>query len=103
MPTELQKSDLETAYHCLRAVVYGPFIEDSQFQPRLGFTRNQMQEVASAWPTIDDIERHPNTLSAILACMNEVCHGIRFSEQEWRFWFSETPEEIRHVYLKWKG
>ncbi len=90
---------METAYHCLRAVVYGPFLEDSEFQTRLGLTRSEAQQLAGTWPEPED----PRAVQMIVACINEVCHGIRFSDQEWRFWFSESPEEIRNVYLKWKS
>ncbi len=101
MEFELGKYEMDTAYHCLRAVTYGPFIEDSEFEARLGVPRSELLRIIGDWPEQGKLTRGSRTMAAVLGCLNEVCHGIRFSEQEWRFWLPESLAEVRSVYQKW--
>ncbi len=101
MEFELSKDEMDTAYHCLRAVTYGPFIEDSEFEARVGASRSELRRIAGDWPAPEKLTQGSRTTAAILGCLNEVCHGIRFSEQEWQFWLPESLAQVRSVYRKW--
>jgi hypothetical protein len=98
---ELSPSEQQIVLRCMKAIADGPEIEDWEFQTRLGIVRPSLRRVISLWPTIDDSSEDSDEFLAINNCLNEVCHGVKIPDAEWRKWFSQSREEIIKTYNKW--
>ena len=53
-----------------------------------------MRRIIAHWPAIDDRLDDSDEFLAINNCLNEICHGVKISEAEWRKWFTEPKDEI---------
>jgi hypothetical protein len=98
----LSASEKDMVLQCMLTILKSPYVDDFEFQTRLGVERNQVGEVIAAYPEIDDsIEDSIMSLS-IENSLNEICHGINIPQAEWEKWFDYSKEEIRETYQKWK-
>ena len=61
----------------------------------------ELDEIIAEYPNIDDSDDNSNATLAINNCLNEVCHGIRFSDEDWKQWFDVNKSEVEEVYWKW--
>ncbi len=59
------------------------------------------RHVLSHWPHIVDAGDDSDGCLAINNCMNEVSNGLRFSNDEWEKWFTQSRAEIADTYGKW--
>ena len=98
---QLSKKEQRTILQCMTAILEGTYIDNAEFQTRLGIDRTEMQEVIGSWPNLNDTDQTSNTSLAINNCMNEVCNGIEISGHKWRDWFDVSKEEVESLYLKW--
>lgn len=85
---------------CLKAISEGNFLED-EFQTRLGIEKEDLRKLIDSYPEIDDSDNDSNECLAVNNCLNEVCHGLQFSETEWKKWFSVSREEIAETFKDW--
>ena len=97
---KLSDSDRQIILQCLNAILKGNFLE-GEFHTRLGIEREELEHVVAAYSQIDDSDDNSNAALAINNCLNEVCHGIRFSNREWSRWFSVNRSEVDEVYRRW--
>src|SRR5207244_1060743 len=84
---ELSEQEQGVVLQCLSAILNGPFIDDWEFQTRLGIDRTAVLEVLAAWPNLDDADPGSATSLAINNCMNEALHGVEITPDEWSRWF----------------
>jgi len=98
--TDIERSAVR---QCLRAIIDGPFIEDWEFHTRLGIHRTTAKTILASWRYLDDSIEDSDTFLAINNSMNEVCHGVPISPDEWEKWFTASREEIRRTFRKWAG
>jgi hypothetical protein len=66
----------------MNAILRGRFLE-GEFQTRLGIEPKELEEIAGAYPNIGDSDDDSNAAIAINNCLNEVCHGISFTDRDW--------------------
>ncbi len=85
----------------MKAIVEGDVIEDWEFRTRLGVTRSVVKRIISQWPDINDRVEGSDEFLAINNCMNEVCHGIRMTPEEWTQRFTEPKDTILRTYENW--
>jgi hypothetical protein len=102
----LSREEQELVLRCMKAIADGSYIEDWEFLTRLGITRESLKRIIALWPQIQD-EHHggesgSDGFLAINNCMNEVCHGVGISEEEWQKRFSQTRSEVEQLYHKWR-
>ena len=97
---KLSDRDREIIFQCLNAIGKGNFLED-EFQTRLGIEPDELDSIVAAFPEVDDSRDDSVETLAINNCLNEVAHGISFSEKEWRQWFTVDKKEVSDVYNKW--
>ena len=83
----------------MNAILKGRFLE-GEFRTRLGIEPEELERIAVAYPNVDDSGEASAAL-AINNCLNEVCHGITFSDRDWSKWFSVSRSEVEEVYRKW--
>ena len=97
---KLSASEREIIFRCLNAILKGRFLE-GEFHTRLGLEPEELEQIVATYPDIDDLDDNSNEVLAINNCLNEVCHGISFSNREWSQWFSISRSEVDEVYRKW--
>jgi len=97
---DLTKADQELVLQCLRAITDGE-IEDWEFQTRLGITRLVVKRMIVEWPEVDDEVENSDGFLAINNCMNEICHGIRLSPEEWALRFTQSRDAVTLAYKNW--
>ena len=99
---KLSHPDQNVILSCLCAIAHGPFINDDwELQTRLGVHRSTLYKMIDIWPEIDDSADDSDETLAINNAMNEVCHGIRFSDADWCTWFKVDRNTIQAVYKRW--
>jgi len=97
---KLSENDKQIVLQCLNAILNGNFLEHG-FHTRLGLEPEDLAQVVSAYPNIDDSDDNSNETLAINNCLNEVSRGISFSDREWTEWFTVNRSEVDEVYRKW--
>ena len=97
---KLSDNDKQIVLQCLNVTLNVNFFGD-EFHTRLGIEPEDLAQVISAYPDIDDSDDNSNETLAINNCLNEICHGIRFTERGWRKLFTVSKSEVDEVYRKW--
>lgn len=97
----LPEQDQSALLQCMTAIAENQWIEDWEFDARLGLNRKALQAVISCWPDIDDSSAESDGFLAINNCMNEICHGLRISPGEWDRWFTMSKSQIEDSYRTW--
>jgi uncharacterized protein YccT (UPF0319 family) len=98
--SQLSEKDKQVVFQCLKAVSEGSFLED-EFHSRIGIEKDDLQKIIDSYPEIDHSDDDSNESLAVNNCLNEICHGLQFSETEWKRWFSVTREEIAETFKNW--
>ena len=99
---KLSNEEKEIVFSSLRAILNGGFIDD-EFQTRVGVEREELESIVLTHPNLDDSTQRSNVAIAINNCLNEVCNGIKFSQDEWSRWFGVSRVEVEAVYEKWRA
>lgn len=97
----LSDEDKVAILQCMRAIAESQLIEDWEIHSRLGMKRETLRAVVSCWPNIDDSIVDSDAFLAINNCLNEICHGVYISPEEWDKWFTLTRSQIFDSYRKW--
>jgi hypothetical protein len=95
----LTVQEREIVLRCMKATA--AHIDDSEKHSRLGIEANDLQQVITQWPKIDDRDESGNDFLAINNCMNEVCNGFRIASVDWSSWFDNPMSEVVSTYRKW--
>jgi hypothetical protein len=98
--SSLNEVERETVRQSMQAVLNGSWIDDAEFGIRLGFERGSLKKILDSWPLFDDSAEGLVSL-AINNCMNEVCHGINISGDEWNVWFTQSKDEVKATFSRW--
>ena len=98
---ELSDREREIVLQSLSAILRGGFLE-GEFHTRLGLEPEELEEIVSAYPNVDDRNHDSKVFIAINNCLNEVCHGISFSSDQWSRWFEVNRSEVKDVFRKWR-
>ena len=98
---KLSDREREIVLQSLNAILRGGFLK-GEFHTRLGIEREELERVVSAYPDLDDMNHGSKVSLAINNCLNEVCHGISFSSDQWARWFEVDRSEVKDVYRKWR-
>ena len=99
-PEKLSDREREIVLQSLNAILKGGFLE-GEFHTRLGLEPEELEQVVSSYQSLDDKDCGSNIALAINNCLNEVCHGISFSSEQWSQWFEVNRGEVEDVYRKW--
>lgn len=98
---ELTDKEKDIVLQCMIAILEGPYIEDFEFQTRLGIDRAELMDVMAAWPNVDDVGDDSAATLAMNNCMNEVLCGVPISPNDWADRFNFSMEDLEKVYIKW--
>ncbi|MCI0616023.1 hypothetical protein L0244_23820 [bacterium] len=97
----LSNEDQTIILECMKCILEGPYISDVELPTRLGINRSELKKITECWPDIDDFRSDSSAYLAVNNCLNEVCHGISFSNDDWSVWFKTTRSEVRNIYNRW--
>jgi len=98
---KLSDGEKATIFEVLTVVLRGSYIEDFEFQTRLGFERPELKALIEAWPNIDDRDDESFAVWAIHNCFNEVCNGFYIPPGDWAEWFTVAKPEVENLFVKW--
>ncbi len=98
---ELSEHEREMIRQSINAILRGPFIEEAEFQTRLGIDRKQLRDVFACWPQLEDGEDSSDTCLAINNSLNEVLYGVYISPNVWEQWFTAPKEDVQAAYQRW--
>ena len=96
---KLKDREKRTIYASLEFVSRSGFIDDFEFQTRIGISPEELNEIIKLSPMFDDTD--PLIELAINNCLNEVCYGLEITETEWEKWFDVSHDEIKSIFSKW--
>jgi len=99
---ELTNEQQAVIHDCMKTILNAPFIEDPEFQTRLGIDRKELRGVIDRWPHLDDSLPDSDDSIAINNCLNELAYGIPMTDTEWSTWLGFSRDEVRAVLDKWK-
>jgi hypothetical protein len=68
---------------------------------RLGVNREVVRNVIARWPDINDSNVDSNDFITINNCLNEICHGLHISQQEWDERFTVPKSQILECFRHW--
>jgi hypothetical protein len=97
---KLSDKEKQIILQSMNAILRGRFLE-GEFHTRLGIAPEELEQIVVAYSNVDDSDDDSNVALAINNCLNEVCHGVSFSDQEWSQWFGVSRSEVQDVYRKW--
>ena len=96
----LSDKERQIIFQSMNAILRGRFLE-GEFHTRLGIAPEELEQIVVAYPNVDVSDDHSNAALAINNCLNEVCHGVKFSDQDWSQWFAVSRSEVQDVFRKW--
>jgi hypothetical protein len=97
----LTEAEKRVVLECLAAILEGPYINDLEFESRLGLRRAELNQVIAAWPNLDDSADDSVVTLAINNCLNEVCNGIDIPLSDWSKFFRFPKADIERTYENW--
>jgi hypothetical protein len=98
--SQLNECEKQVVLDCMTAILKSGELE-FEFQTRLGIDEEELKKVIAKFPDIDDSIEDSNETLAINNCLNEICHGIKFTKDKWEKYFYYDIDKIREVYKKW--
>jgi len=98
---QLPQRQKDLIRECIVAITQGPFLEEWEFQMRMGITRAELNTVLAQWPDFDDSADEAVETLAINNCMNEILNGVFVSPHQSEQWFTGTELEMNEAYKHW--
>lgn len=100
MPGELNKHETQVVLECLKATTQGPFFPDWEFSTLFGLSREEVAEVAAAWPNVDQDSK--TVVVAINNSLNNLLGYPHGCQEVWDDYISVPPEELGAMYARWR-
>ncbi len=85
----------------MKAILTGSLLDEVEFHARLGLDPEELRAVIDSWPHCDEADDDSIGTLAINNCLNEMCHGLRFSDGEWERLVRLPRSEVSRVYRAW--
>src|ERR1700736_1053947 len=98
----LNGAEQEIVRRCLVAMLDGDFIDDWEFQTRLGLSRDALRAILKR-PELDNSSEEEDVQLAINNCMNELLNGLSISSAEWDQWLPMPKQEVERTFIKWNA
>ncbi|MEU8804948.1 hypothetical protein [Spirillospora sp. NPDC048819] len=96
----MNAQDLRIIGECLNAALQGPFFPDWEFQTLMGFTREELAELAAVWPANADADDQDDAVNNVL----NMLLGYPLDQQRrWHEYISVSPREVAGVLARWRG
>ncbi len=96
---KLSAKEQKLVLQCIRATA--AHVAESELHARVGLEPEELQQVITEWPNIDDADEGGDGFLAINNCLNEVCHGFKIASSDWANWFDSPEADVKAVYQRW--
>jgi hypothetical protein len=97
----LSETDRQTICECLRAAATGSFFDGWEFQPLFGLYRDEVKEIASRAPHIDDSDANVS-LAINNAIANLSGYPWSLDKGSWSDWVSVHWSELPALLERWR-
>jgi len=98
--SQLNEQEKQIILESMKAVLESGELE-YEYHSRLGIEEKELKEVIEKFPNLDDSNDGSNDALVINNCLNEICYGMKFTEDKWRKYFTKNYEDVERVYKKW--
>lgn len=99
--SKLAAREKEIVHQCMNAILNSGFLF-GEFHPRMGISEKTLEHVIAKFPGIDDADDESDETLAINNSLNEICHGLAFTDEEWQKWFTVEKKYVVKTYKKWR-
>ncbi len=97
---DLTPREREVVYRCLKAVVEEDFVPDCDFISVFGVTKDDIREIISRWPDVDDVTEFKVALAIADTLINLV--GYPHNKDDFLLEYTgATRHEINYISEKW--
>jgi len=99
--SDLTPREREVVYRCLKAIVKEDFVPDCDFISVFGVTKDDIKEIISRWPNVDDLTEF-KVARAINDTLNNLV-GYPHNMDDLLFQCTgATRHEINYIFEKWR-
>ena len=99
--TKLKARELDAILCTMKAVAFGSFFDDSEFHILFGVTREELKEVISKWPDVNDLNPEVVELSINNSFANLLGY-LNINKSELDKYINIDRQSMRDLYIKWK-
>jgi hypothetical protein len=103
---QLNESDTLIIGECLRAAAAGPFFRDEgaddpdwEFHSLFGLGREQLAQIAAAWP---NVESQDEVALAVNNSLNNLLGYRHAHAKEWSSFISVSVDEVAAIFERWR-
>jgi hypothetical protein len=97
----LTQTECKVVRECLAAAADGPFFPDWEFHSLFGLNRDELRNVLSLWPDVD--QKSVVTQLAINNTLNNLLGYPHGQDPAWDHFISAPPAEVSRIFYKWRG
>ncbi len=105
----LSEREIVVIGECLRAVVTGPFLQDTgvpddpwwEFSAVMGLTPGEVSAIANQWPSVDF--GNPSVRLAVGGAIGNLLGYPHSCEQHWTHFISVSPSELAAIGERWRA
>lgn len=96
----LSERDQQIISACLKAAAHGPFFPDWEFETLFGLSRDEVAEIAAAWPLVD-LRRQEvgRAINNALCQLTGYPHG---EEKAWGRYIPVPPSAVEDLHARWR-
>ncbi|MBW3624926.1 MAG: hypothetical protein KY468_16110 [Armatimonadetes bacterium] len=96
----LTQKEKQVIGECLRAAAEGPFFPDWEFSTLFGLDREEVKQIAEAWPDIDGTQERVGV--GINNALNNLLGYPHHKEGDWAKYISVSEDEVDRIFCKWR-
>lgn len=96
----MEGEDSEVIRQCLFAAANGPFFPDWEFGTLFGLDRDEVRQIAEAWPVWENEREQSRAVS------NALNNLLGYPHKHWEAWpgyISVGPREVALIFARWLG
>jgi hypothetical protein len=103
MLSKLSDYEKHVVHTCISCIVNNKHLKHES-HTRIGLPLDRAKAILKNWSQYEfEVSNDDDVSLLINNAMNEVCHGMRISDEEWRSWFgSITYDQVKATFQKWK-
>jgi len=99
--SDLDEKERDVVRECLRAAVEGPFFPEWEFHAIFGLEREEVEQILSAWPKLDESDN--SVVTAINNCFNNLLgYPAENKDGIWPNFISVGQIEVARIFDKWQ-
>lgn len=85
---------------CLNAAASGPFLPDGGFHALIGLSREELRQIAIAYPNVDSTRQ--DVQIAVNNSLNNLLYYPHHCEEAWAEYISVPRGIVKEIFEKWR-